>query len=108
MVISIVTRKTSIADRQQWRTRLDGALASITAVLESQSGFVGVEYLWGAQDDGLIAQVTRWRTLDDCQRYVRNGAAATVAMHEERALPSAPQPDGAWVRRTFEAAEAGG
>jgi hypothetical protein len=107
MVISIVTRKTSVRGRDQWRSRLDAALPSILAVLEAERGFAGVEYLWGAQEDGQMGQVTRWETLDDCLRYVRGGGAATVALREDRAIPTAPFPDGAWLRRTFEVVDAG-
>jgi len=81
MVISIVTRKTSVKDRAQ--------------------------YLWSAQDDGQMGQVTRWQTLEDCLRYVRGGGAATVALHEDRAIPTASYPHGAWLRRTFEVVDAG-
>ena len=107
MVISIVTRKTSVKDRDQWQSRLEAALPVILAVLKAEPGFAGVEYLWGAQDDGQMGQVTRWQTLDDCLRYVRGGGAATVALREDRAIPTAPYPDGTWLRRTFEVAEAG-
>ena len=105
MVISIVTRKTSVSDRTQWQSRLDGVLPEIAAVLQGEPGFVDVQYLWGAENDGTMGQVTRWETMDDCQRYVRGGAAATVALQEDRALPTAPFPDGAWQRRTFEIVE---
>jgi heme-degrading monooxygenase HmoA len=104
VIVSIVTRKTSVGDREQWRQRLEGVLPALKAVLEAEAGFLGVEYLWGAENDGLMAQITRWQTLEDCQRYVRGGAAATVALQEDRAIPTAPHPDGAWVRRTFEVA----
>ncbi len=107
MVISIVTRKTSVRDRAQWQSRLEGALPVITEVLKAEPGFVGLRYLWGAEDDGLMGQITHWETLDDCHRYVREGGAATVAMHEDRAIPTASHPDGSWVRRTFEVIEAG-
>ncbi len=107
MFISIVTRRTSVRDRAQWQSRLEGALPVITEVLKAEPGFVGIRYLWGAEDDGLMGQITRWETLDDCHRYVREGGAATVAMHEDRALPTASYPDGSWVRRTFEVVEAG-
>ena len=107
MIVSIVTRKTSITDRAQWQSRLDGVLPGIAEVLKAEPGFSGVRYLWGTEDDGQMAQITRWETLDDCQRYVRGGAAATVALHEDRALPTAPHPNGAWVRRTFEVAAEG-
>lgn len=107
MIISIVMRKASVRDRAQWQSRLDAALPQITEVLKGEPGFLAVQYLWGAEDDGLMAQVTRWQTLEDCRRYVREGGAATVALHEDRALPTAPYPDGAWVRRTFEVAAEG-
>jgi heme-degrading monooxygenase HmoA len=107
MIVSIVTRKTSITDRAQWQSRLDTAMLVIAEVLKAEPGFVSMQYLWGAEGDGQMAQITRWKTLDDCHRYVRGGAAATVAMHEDRALPTAPHPDGAWVRRTFEVAAEG-
>lgn len=106
MVISIVTRKTSVADWDQWRSRLEAALPRIREVLEAEPGFAGLEYLWGSEDDGGMAQITRWERLDDCRRYVCQGGAATVAMLEDRALPTAPHPEGAWVRRTFEVAVA--
>ncbi len=102
MVISIVIRKTSVTERAQWQSRLDGALLKIREVLEAERGFVDVQYLWGSEDDGVMGQITRWETLEHCRRYVREGGAATVAMLEDRAVPTAPYPDGAWVRRTFE------
>ncbi len=105
MIISIVTRKTSVGDRAQWQSRLEKALPAIMEALKAEPGFVEVQYLWGAEDDGEMAQITRWETLDDCRRYVREGGAATVALHEDRAVPTAPYPDGAWVRRTFELAD---
>ena len=107
MFISIVTRKTSVRDKAQWQSRLEGALPVITEVLKAEPGFAGLRYLWGAEDDGLMGQITRWETLADCHRYVREGGAATVAMHEDRAIPTASHPDGSWVRRTFEVIEAG-
>ncbi len=106
MIISIVIRRTSVSDRAQWQSRLGKALPVITEALKAEPGFVDVQYLWVAEDDGEMAQITRWETLDDCRRYVREGGAATVALHEDRAIPTAPYPDGAWVRRTFEADEA--
>ncbi len=107
MVISIVTRKTSVRDRAQWQSRLEGALPRITEVLKAEPGFAGLRYLWGTEGDGLMGQITRWETLDDCLHYVREGAAATVAMHEDRAIPTASYPNGSWVRQTFEVVEAG-
>ena len=104
MVKSILTRKTAVKDRDQWQSRLDGVLPKIRAVLDAEPGFQSVEYIWGAQDDGEFAQITAWDTLDNCTSYVRNGGAATVGALEDRAIPTASQPDGAWVRKTYEEA----
>ena len=105
MVISIVTRKTGVTGRGQWQARLEGALPNITEVLKGEPGFLAVQYLWGAEGDGGMGQITQWKTLEDCLRYVREGGAATVALYEDRAVPTASYPDGAWVRRTFEVVE---
>lgn len=107
MVISIVMRKTDLKDAGEWRSRLDKALPGIRSVLESESGFAGVQYLRGTEDDGEMAQITTWQTLEDCRRYVRDGGAATVGAYEDRALPTASHPDGTWVRKTFEIVETG-
>ena len=103
MIVSIVIRKTAVKDRVQWESRLGQALPKIKDILAAQPGFVSVQYLWGAEDDGEMGQVTTWQTLEDCRRYVREGGAATVGAHEDRALPTASYPDGAWLRKTFEA-----
>jgi len=102
MIVSILTRKTRITDRGQWRAALEGVLPKLTSLLEAEPGFVSVEYLWSTDEPGRFAQVTTWQSADDCQRYVRGGGAATVATFEDAAIPTAPHPDGAWVRRTFE------
>jgi hypothetical protein len=102
MAKSILTRRTSVKDRAQWQSRLDGVMPKLREVLEAEPGFVSVEYTWGAEDDGEFAQITTWKTLEDCQRYVRDGGAATVGAYEDRAIPTDSHPDGAWVRKTYE------
>lgn len=102
MVVSILTRKTRLRDRVQWEAALGTVLPKITDLLASEDGFVSVEYAWGAEDDGEFAQITTWNSLDACHSYVRGGGAATVATIEDAAVPTAPHPDGAWVRKTFE------
>ncbi len=102
MVVSILTRKTRIRDRAQWETALGTVLPKIRELLASERGFVSLEYAWGAEGGGEFAQITTWKTLDDCQNFVRGGGAATVATIEDAAVPTAPHPDGAWVRKTFE------
>jgi heme-degrading monooxygenase HmoA len=104
MVVSILTRKTRLRERSQWEAALGTVLPRIKDLLASESGFVSVEYAWSVEEGGEFAQITAWKTLDDCRRYVREGGAATVATIEDAAVPTAPHPDGAWVRKTFETA----
>lgn len=104
MVKSILTRKTSVEDRAQWQSRLDAVLPKVRAVLEAEPGFQSVEYVWGAENNGEFAQITVWDSLDACNRYIRDGGAATVGALEDRAIPTASQPDGTWVRKTYEEA----
>ncbi len=105
MVVSILTRRTRIRDRALWEAALGTVLPRITESLGSESGFVSLQYGWGMENDGEFAQITTWKTLDDCRAYVRGGGAATVATIEDAAVPTAPHPDGAWVRKTFETIE---
>jgi len=102
MVKSILTRTTSLKDRAQWQSSLDAVLPKVRAVLEAEPGFQSVEYVWGTQDDGEFAQLTVWDSLANCSHYVRDGGAATVGALEDRAIPTASHPDGAWVRQTYE------
>lgn len=105
MIVSIVLRKTRIKDRSEWQSRLAAVLPRIKQALEAEDGFVSVQYSWGADGEGEMMQTTTWTTLDDCRRYIREGTAATVATIEDASLPTAPHPDGAWVRKTFEIVE---
>ncbi len=104
MVVSVLMRRTRISDRQEGESRLAGVLPKIKPLLEAEPGFVSVQYLWGLDEGGEIAQITTWQTLDDCHRHVRGGGAATVATLEDAALPTAAHPNGAWVRKTYEIA----
>ena len=83
MVISILTRKTRINDRAERQKRLAAVLPRITDILQSSPGFASLQYLWDVHEEGAIAQITSWNSDEDCRRYVREGAAATVATIEE-------------------------
>jgi heme-degrading monooxygenase HmoA len=102
MVISILTRKTRVTDRDQWQALLEGVLPKLKDVLKGETGFGGVEYLWSLDEPGRFAQITTWNSAGDCQNYVRGGGAATVATLEDAVIPTAPFPDGAWVRNSYE------
>jgi hypothetical protein len=105
MITSIVTRHTRITERAVWEAALGTVLPKIREVLEAAPGFVSVEYLWGTDERGYVAQITTWQGEDDCRRYVREGAAAMVATIEDAAAPTAAYPNGSWVRQTFSAVE---
>ena len=100
MVISTLTRKTAIADPEEFAKRAERYLARVRPILEKQPGFAGVELV---REDGGLVETTRWASMDDCRRYVREGAAALVATMADAALPTAPYPNGTWRRETNEA-----
>jgi hypothetical protein len=102
MVVSILRRKSRVTDRVRWESQLAGVVPKITAILEKAAGFVSIQFAWDLNGEGEFAQITTWRTEDDCRRYVREGAAATIATLEESAVPTALHPDGKWVRQTYE------
>jgi heme-degrading monooxygenase HmoA len=99
VVISKLTRKTAIADAEEWTKRAERFLQRARPFLERQSGFAGIEL---ARGDGALVETTRWQSMEDCRRYVRDGAAATVATMADAALPTAPYPNGTWSRETKE------
>jgi heme-degrading monooxygenase HmoA len=105
MVTSILIRQTRITERAVWQASLGTVLPKIRKLLESQAGFVSLQYLWGADEPGRIAQITTWKSEGDCRRYIREGGAATVATIEDAAVPTAAYPNGNWVRQNFSAAD---
>jgi heme-degrading monooxygenase HmoA len=100
MVESVLRRKTAIRDPEEWDRRAAGLLERLRPLLERQRGFAGIELSRG--EGGALTEVTRWASPEDCARYVRGGAAATAATIADAFLPTAPYPDGAWLRETRE------
>jgi hypothetical protein len=105
MITSILTRHTRLTERAVCEGALGTVLPKIRKVLEAVPGFISVEYLWGTDEPGYVAQITVWQSEDDCRRYVREGSAAMVATIEDAAVPTAAYPNGSWVRQTFSAIE---
>lgn len=105
MILSILTRHTRITERAVWEASLGTVLPKIREILAAQPGFVSVQYLWGADESGRIAQFTTWAGEEDCRRYIRQGAAATIATIEDAAVPTAGYPNGNWVRANFTIAD---
>lgn len=101
MVVSILVRKTVARTEEEWRQRLERGLPRIMEVLQRQPGFVSAQFGWGSEGDGRVVGITGWQTPEDARRYIRGGAAALVATIEDAVLPTAPYPDGTWVRHTF-------
>ena len=100
MVVSVLQRKTAIADAEEWDKRAERLLERLRPHLERQPGFVDVELVRG--EGGALTESTRWQSMDDCRHYVRDGAAATAATIADAILPTAGYPNGAWVRETRE------
>ena len=100
MIVSVLSRKTAIVDREEWEKRAERLLERLRPLLERQPGFAGIELL--ATDGGAMTETTRWQSMDDCQRYVRGGGAATAATISDAFLPTAPYPNGTWLRETRE------
>lgn len=101
MIVSVLKRKTAIADRAEWDKRAERLLQRLRPYLERQPGFTGVELELG--DGGDMTESTSWQSIEDCERYVRGGAAAMAATMSDALLPTAPYPNGNWVRETREA-----
>ncbi|MHB8377711.1 MAG: antibiotic biosynthesis monooxygenase family protein [Dehalococcoidia bacterium] len=103
MVISTLRRRTTVTTPEEWAARSEALLARLRPFVERQPGFVSHE-LRREDERGSMAEVTAWRTADDCRAYLRNGAAAMAATMLDAFFPTAPYPNGAWVRETVEQA----
>jgi heme-degrading monooxygenase HmoA len=100
VIVSVLSRKTAVIDRAEWDQRAARLLERLRPLLERQPGFLGIDLQAG--DGGALTETTRWQSLEDCQRYVRGGGAAMAATISDGFLPTAPYPNGAWLRETRE------
>lgn len=105
MTVSTLRRTSTISKQQDWDARLRALLATLQPHLERQPGFVSHD-LRREGDGGAMVEVTRWRSDADCRRYLREGAAALAATMLDAAFPTAPYPNGTWLRETSEDAGA--
>jgi heme-degrading monooxygenase HmoA len=101
MVVSVLRRKTAVRDAEEWEKRAARLLERLRPLLERQPGFAGIEL---RREDGGLVEETRWQSMADCRSYLREGAAATAATIADGLLPTAPYPNGAWLRETREEA----
>jgi heme-degrading monooxygenase HmoA len=103
MIISTLRRKTTVTDATEFSKRQAALAGRMQPMLARQPGFVSYE-MYRDGESGGMAEVTRWQTADDCRAYLRNGAAAMAATMLDAFFPTAPFPDGNWVRENAERA----
>ncbi len=96
-VTAVLRRKTVVRDPAEFEKRAQALDARLLPYLMKQPGFVSREMrLEGGA--GEMVETTTWASEDDCRRYLRGGAAAMAATWLDAFLPTAPYPDGTWVR----------
>jgi len=101
MVVSTLTRMTVVRDAEEFAKREAALAGRMAPLMQKQPGFVSREMRRDGEDGGMV-EVTRWQTADDCRNYLRNGGAAMAATILDAFFPTAPYPNGNWVRETVE------
>jgi len=101
VVESTLKRMTVVRDADEFAKRQQALEARIGPLMQEQPGFVSREMRRDG-DDGRMVEVTRWQTSDDCRNYLRNGGAAMAATYLDAFFPTAPYPNGNWVRENVE------
>ena len=101
MFVAVLRRKTTVRDQEEWEKRTAVLAPRLDAVLARQSGFVSHELRRDGNEGGMVEE-TVFKTADDCRGYLRNGGAAMAATMLDAFFPTAPDPNGNWVRETVE------
>jgi hypothetical protein len=101
MIRSTLSRKTTVSDAEVFKKRLAALEGRLLPLLQKQPGFVSHE-MRAEGPPGAMVQVTTWQSDADCRAYLRNGAAAMAATILDAFFPTAPYPDGTWVRENAE------
>jgi heme-degrading monooxygenase HmoA len=102
MIRSTLTRKTIVTDAAEFEKRQAALDRRLLTLLQKQPGFVSYEMRRDGEGGGMV-QVTSWQSEDDCRAYLRKGGAAMAATILDAFFPTAPYPDGNWVRENVEA-----
>jgi hypothetical protein len=92
-------RQTTITKPEDWDKRVAGYTTRVLPYLQQQPGFTA-HTINRDGDTGAMTETTTWRTPDDCRNFIRGGPAATAATWLDAFLPTAPYPDGTWLRET--------
>jgi heme-degrading monooxygenase HmoA len=103
MIRSTLRRKTTVTDPAEFEKRQAALDQRLLGLLQKQPGFVSYEMRRDGDGGGMM-QVTTWQSEADCRAYLRNGAAAMAATILDVFFPTAPFPDGTWVRENVEVA----
>ncbi len=103
MNVATLTRATTVTQTEEFDKRRDAYLARLVPYLQRQPGFVAHE-LRRDGDGGAMVETTTWRSEADCRAFLRGGAAAMAATWLDAFFPTAPYPDGNWLRTMAEVA----
>ena len=103
MIVATLTRTSVVTDAGEFEKRRAALLARLFPYLQRQPGFVAHE-LRADGDTGGMIETTNWRTEADCRAFLREGAAAMAATWLDAFFPTAPYPNGNWLRTTAEVA----
>lgn len=101
MTVATLTRTTVVTQAEEFEKRRDALLARLLPYLQQQPGFVAHELRRNGDAGGMI-ETTTWRNEADCRAFLRGGAAAMAATWLDAFFPTAPYPNGNWVRTTAE------
>jgi hypothetical protein len=102
MIESRLERMTTVSDAAEFDKRAAALDQRLQPLLSRQPGFVSRDMRRDGDAGGMI-EVTRWASMDDCRAYLRNGGAAMAATMLDAFFPTAPYPNGNWVRTNVEA-----
>jgi heme-degrading monooxygenase HmoA len=103
MITSTLRRQTTVTDASDFEKRQQALASRMLPLLQKQPGFVSYEMARDGDGGGMV-ETTVWQSSDDCRNYLRNGAAAMAATMLDGFFPTAPYPNGNWVRENVEQA----
>ena len=101
MIVSTLRRTCVVTQPDEWEKRSGALLARMTPYLQQQQGFILHDLARDGEHGGMI-ETTQWRSAADCTAYLRNGAAAMTATWLDAFFPTAPFPNGNWLRESHE------
>ncbi|MDP9236644.1 MAG: hypothetical protein M3P30_04455 [Chloroflexota bacterium] len=101
MIVSTLRRTCTVTAQEEWDKRSSALLARLMPYLQKQPGFLAHE-LRRQGDGGAMIETTSWRSAGECRAYLRGGAAAMAATWLDAFFPTAPFPDGNWLRETVD------